>query len=34
MAVQGVYTPGKKVRAQSPAKGLPYRRGQVVTLIF
>jgi eukaryotic-like serine/threonine-protein kinase len=34
VAVQGVYTPGKKVRAQSPAKGLPYRRGQVVTLIF
>jgi serine/threonine-protein kinase len=34
VAVQGAYSPGKKVRAQSPAKGAPIRRGQQVTLIF
>jgi eukaryotic-like serine/threonine-protein kinase len=34
VAVQGAYIPGKKVRAQSPAKGAPIRRGQQVTLIF
>ncbi len=33
-AVQGAYSPGKPVRAQSPAQGLPIRRGAVVTLIF
>jgi len=33
-AVQGAYSPGKKVRAQSPAAGLPIRRGAVITLIF
>jgi serine/threonine-protein kinase len=34
VAVQGAYTPGKKVTAQSPGKGLPYRQGQTVTLTF
>ena len=34
VAVQGAYSPGKKVRAQSPAKGAPIRRGQQVTLTF
>ncbi len=34
VAVQGVYTPGKPVKSQSPAAGLPDRRGQVLTLIF
>ncbi len=34
VTVQGAYTPGKPVKAQSPAKGLPYRRGMALTLIF
>jgi serine/threonine-protein kinase len=34
VAVQGVYSPGKPVKSQSPAAGLPDRRGQVLTLIF
>ena len=34
VAVQGAYTPGKPVKGQSPAAGLPDRKGQVLTLIF